>query len=79
MCVHLKAAHKGQSRGAAPGIFSATRCLSLLSEGKLRAGDEEGTKERGGDVGGPPVFESCHVALIHPVSLESGKGPESLS
>lgn len=48
VCIHLRAAHKGESRGAAPGVFFlATRCLSLLSEGEIRVGGGEGDKGEG--------------------------------
>lgn len=38
---------KARAGGLLPAFFSATRCLSLLSEGEIRAGGGEGTKGRG--------------------------------
>lgn len=46
-----------------------------MRRGEGQRGVEGG---RGGEVGAP-LFKSCHVALIHPASLERGKGPEGLS
>lgn len=83
VCVRYKAAAciKARAAGLLLAFFrppDACHCFK-----KKRAGDEEGrrTKTRGGrgGGGGPPLFKSCHVALIHPASLERGKGPEGLS
>jgi len=78
--------HKGESRGLAPGIFfrPPDACHFFKKKG---AGDEKGRTKTGGAQGGregrkkgaPPLLKSCHVALIHPASLERGKGPEGLS
>lgn len=46
---------------------------------RKRAGDEEERRTKTKEGGGALLLKSCHVALIHPASLESGKGPEGLS
>lgn len=38
---------KARAGGLLPAFYSATRCLSLLSEGEIREGGGEGTKGRG--------------------------------
>lgn len=47
----------------------------------MRKGEGQ-RRKRGGEEeegGTATLLKSCHVALIHPASLESGKGPEGLS
>lgn len=81
--IHLQAVHKGESRGAAPGIFFGHQMPVTAFRRRNKSGWWGGDKGEGGagpgGRRGAPVFESCHVALIHPASLERGKGPEGLS
>lgn len=86
--------HEGQSHGLAPGTFffghqmPVTASRVEKNEGPVDDDEEEEerrTKTRGKDGWRrrrgtpPPLLKSCHVALIHPASLERGKGPEGLS
>lgn len=73
-------ASRREPRGCSWHFFGhqmpVTASRKKKEQGLRRGEGQRGGRQRGGEV---PLFKSCHVALIHPASLERGKGPEGLS
>lgn len=77
---------KARAAGLLLAFFWPPDACHCFKEKKEQGDEKErrtkmrrGGRARKGGGGQPPLFKSCHVALIHPASLERGKGPERAS